>query len=872
MLFRLQFFAGRRDSMLEGVKVVEWSNGLAGPVAGLMLAECGAEVIKIEPPGGDPDRGSALFASSNRSKRSLELDLEDSSDRARFDALLEDADVLIHNLTTSRAQALKLDTETLERLYPRLISCAILGAPIGHADEERSDDDFLVQARTGVFGEIDGYREGPIACRYDMGGMNASQMAVSAILTRLIMRLSSGKGGGAHTSLLQGIMGPMSLCWSRIEKNAPPELFMRPPVGAVNGMLFETGDGVWLQIMDPLGKLDYAAMPLMWEALAELGKDDIDDLDDRREGYLQKPHDQWLAAIRELDIPVEPAYGLGEVLNLEDAKLNGYVVEVDDPVFGPVRQAGVPIQSDAPREVKGPAPQLNDLGGGSWTGPAAPEKAARPIIETGSNRPLAGLKLLDFGAFVAGPLAPQVLADLGADCIKVESIEGDRVRFMVRYYQCASRNKRSIAVDLKKPEGQEVLSRLVKWADMAHHNMRMKAAEQMNLDEAGLRKMNPDIIFSYSSAYGQRGERGDWPGYDSIFAALAGWSKENAGKDNPPGFMRAGCMDVLCALTSLVACLAGVYKTAVTGKAVTTEASLLGAACLSNIVTVAKSDGTFGHEGELDQAQTGLGPLRRIYECTDRWIAVSTTDEAALLRAFGADSVAELEDCARGQESGALMKNLVAEGVPAELVLPRDNLWDDIFDNPAHRESRVVVGWEHPDFGLVETPGAFMGFSDAELRLEDPLPAPLIGEHTEEILRMLGYSDAEIAELFANRIVGGPREGDEDAAPEEIYRGSGSGPDGTWDCVMKTSMGDRPCTIVLKVQDDQVSGTMDSGQGVKEIENIELDGDKANWTVEMTAPMKMTLKFSAEVDGDAISGKVKMGMLGSSDFGGTRVT
>src|SRR3546814_17380210 len=99
---------------------------------------------------------------------------------------------------------------------------------------------------------------------------------------------------------------------------------------------------------------------------------------------------------------------------------------------------------------------------------------------------------------------------------------------MHRYYQAAARSKRSLALDLTKPGAQPILKRLLEMAELVHHNMRFKGAAKLGLSEEGIRRHNPDVAFNYASAYGQRGARGNWPGSDSIFNAIAGWEFEHA--------------------------------------------------------------------------------------------------------------------------------------------------------------------------------------------------------------------------------------------------------------------------------------------------------------------------------------------------------
>lgn len=190
--------------MLNDLRIVEIGEGLAVQVCGLLLGELGADVLKIERPGGDAGRGSAGFANWNRGKRSLALDLESAEGLAALGDRLADADALVHRFTPARAKALGLDDDTLAARFPGLVVCGITGSPRNHPDAERSDDELLVAARLGVLYENDGHRGGPIVARYPAGHWTAAHLAAGGILTRLVMRLASGKGGPAHTSILQG--------------------------------------------------------------------------------------------------------------------------------------------------------------------------------------------------------------------------------------------------------------------------------------------------------------------------------------------------------------------------------------------------------------------------------------------------------------------------------------------------------------------------------------------------------------------------------------------------------------------------------------------------------------------------------------------
>jgi len=718
---------------------------MAVQVAGLMLSELGADMLKIERPGGDPARGTAPFANWNRGKRSLVLDLDTPEGLALLEERLAGADALLHQFTPSRARALGLDDANLAARHPHLVVTAITGSPANHPDVERSDDELLVAARVGAMYENDGHRGGPIVYRYRQGSWSAAHLAAAGLLARLVMRLQSGRGGPAHTSIFQGFLATLPLVWARNSEGPMPNPVTYPPdkPRAIAQQLFQCADGDWLQIMDPTRHFDYATMPTMWEVLAEADID-LETEEGQAEAFRRRPLASWLADLRAADIAAEPAFPMGEVLRHEDVEANGYVIEVDDPEFGKTRQPNTPFHSDADLPQGRPAPRLGEGGDTGWPARPAPEKAHPP------SEVLEGVRVLDLGMFLAGPMGPSMMGDMGADVVKVEALTGDRIRFMHRYYQAAARSKRSLAIDLTRPEARPILERLIQWAEIVHHNMRFKGAAKLGLSEEAIRAAKPDVAFNYASAYGQRGQRGNWPGYDSIFNAIAGWEFENAGEGNRPVFNRPGTMDVATAQSCLVELMASLYARRTTGRGYTTQTSLLGLAAFTQGERLIGPDGELTDTYHLTSDQTGFSPYHRIYECADgAWVAVAAhkADQRAALRDLLGE---DFERGARARKAPDLLAALEAAGVPADAVNYEDAM-HRFFDDPKNRDLNLVSVLPQPLYGMVEQPGAFWNFGDTPLVFKRCCPA--VGEHSDEILREIGYSDAEIAAFREAKII-----------------------------------------------------------------------------------------------------------------------
>jgi crotonobetainyl-CoA:carnitine CoA-transferase CaiB-like acyl-CoA transferase len=750
----------REERIHDGIRVIDCSEGMAGPVASLLLAEAGADVIKVEAPEGDPTRASPAFLTWNRSKRSVVLDLESERGRSDLHRLLAGADVLIHGFGPTVAERYGLDEATLEASHPQLVGCSVLAWPAGHPSADGAVDDLLVTARLGLCDEQQGHRDGPVFLRFPIGSWCAAYLAAIGVLARLVQRARGGASGGpVHTSLAQGALLTTMMHWARAEAPGPMFSFGLPK--ELVPSLFECGDGVWIHLM----RCADTDSPLMRQGLASLGAEGLARANEACPGlnmpgfpnfganqrlFLTRPSREWLDDFWTHDIPAQPAAAFGAILADQQAQLNGYVTRLDDPERGTMVQAGTPFSTEPPSRVTSAAPHLGHhtdevLGEPPVGRPVAPR--ADPV-----RSPLEGLRVLDLGNFLAGPLSPMLMADLGADVVKVEATSGDQMRPIQRVFASCQRGKRGVALDLKSPEARPALEALVRWADVVHHNLRMPAARRLGIDYDTIRAINPEVVYCHTSSYGPKGDRADWPGYDQLFQACAGWEVLGGGEGNDPMWFRFGFMDHLCAMASTVATLLAVLHRDRTGRGQQVTASLLGAGVLTNGETYLDEAGRAAPVALLDREQLGTSPGRRLYRLADGWMALCARTDAELARActvLGASSHEHLGARLIGAPCDPTIEALRSAGISCEPV--RLNQGEVFLDDPLGRSLDLVASYPHAEWGQLEQVGALWGFGDLEVTLHRAPPA--LGQHTVEVLTEVGMDPSAVATLLDRAVV-----------------------------------------------------------------------------------------------------------------------
>ena len=392
--------------------------------------------------------------------------------------------------------------------------------------------------------------------------------------------------------------------------------------------------------------------------------------------------------------------------------------------------------------------------------------------------PLTGLKVLDLTGMVSGPVAAMMLADQGAEVIKVEPLTGELVRHMAAphngvnpvFFSC-NRGKKSIALDLKTEEGKKILLRLASEADVFMQNFRPGAIDRMGFGEEVIRKLNPKIIYVSISGFGNRGPYANSRVYDPVIQALSGATDIQADRDTGrPKMFRIIIADKVTALTAAQAVAAALYAREKHGTAQHIELSMLD--CMISFFWPEGMAGIVFAENEIDVRKL-QGSQDLIYKAKDKYItagAVSDAEWQGMCKALNREDLVDDERFASpagrvanaqirkeitGEEiakwnSSEILERLQAEGVPSAPLLDRMELLDNeqILANGSIQRINI------DGFGEVRQARPAARFSKTPTKLSRP--APKLGEHTHEVLSDIGINETERKNLLNKKIIVSP--------------------------------------------------------------------------------------------------------------------
>ena len=699
--------------VLEKLKVLDLTWGIAGPMATMLLADNGAEVTKIEPPGGDPFRNQLGYKVWQRGKRSAILDLKNAEDKKAFLALAQTADVLVESFSPGTTDKLGIDYKTLSALNPRLVYCSITGYGRGNALSNRPAYDALVQARTGLMHEQRGWaegalnhmngqpdpypdleipqdwvqgadREGPLFVASHWPSLGAFFNASLGIAAALRAREITGKGQWVETSLLQGAFAGAAGVWQRAEKIDAPGfdtwiLGSRSPKGH-----FQAKDGKWLHnwVPNPRFILQSAQGDTLNATPDLTVQNDPDRFGTGPEEILVMSHYQpllaeavakfpvkdWVDAAATAEMTMQPVRSIEESLADPAFLEDGCVTETRDPELGTIRTVGNAFNMSKTQGKPGAAP----VKAGANTAEVKAEAAkiiaeAKAATATANGKklkaPLEGITVLDLGLAIAGPFGTQLLSDLGATVIKVNGLF-DLFWHRVHIAYMANRGKKSITLNLKDPRAMKILLDLVKSADVVQHNMRYDAAERLKIDYESLKQINPGLIYCHTRGF-ERGVRAGLPGNDQTGACLSGIQYEDGGMgragDNGeigrPLWSFTSFGDTGNGFLSAVAIVNAIYHRDRTGEGQFVDTSIINAALLNTSYAVATPDGKGFERPRIGGDQVGYSAGHRLYNTQDGWLCFVLVEQSHWDGLFTVIGKPELAADARFANAEARAKN-----------------------------------------------------------------------------------------------------------------------------------------------------------------------------------------------------------------------
>ncbi|HKZ72996.1 MAG TPA: CoA transferase [Steroidobacteraceae bacterium] len=381
--------------------------------------------------------------------------------------------------------------------------------------------------------------------------------------------------------------------------------------------------------------------------------------------------------------------------------------------------------------------------------------------------PLAGITVVDFGMYVAGPYVSVILGDLGARVVKVEPLGGEPGRVYFRGLAACNRGKRAISIDMKSAAGAEIVRRICEQADVVHHNFKPGVSARLGVDASTLRRSRPGMIVLETPGYGASGPRAELPGFDMIFQAYCGHEYHAAGEGNPPLWYRFAIIDFAAGMLGAMAVLGALYRRRRTGEGAALSVSLFdtGIYLLSELLK--HGDGSVAGVGRMNPAQTGFHPAESLYQTKDGWIAIAARDDAmaaALARVLGCEAAARRARARWGEpERSAIATRLREFSTADSQRLLRDaGVWmqpcrtdaaRQLLSSAALRAVGTSLAGTHPKYGGTLQIGPCVSLSATSLDPSDRDHIPALGEHTRDLLPELGYAPADIDALYARKVV-----------------------------------------------------------------------------------------------------------------------
>jgi crotonobetainyl-CoA:carnitine CoA-transferase CaiB-like acyl-CoA transferase len=789
-------------AFLEGYRALDLTT-LSGQLCGRVLADLGMEVVKIEPPGGDPVRklapfvkfsnGSELstaFAHLNAGKQSRVLDLDKEGDREVFRQLVATADVVLESFQPGELEAKGLGYETLAAINPGIVMASITGFGQTGRKKNFAWNDLVALAESG-FLYISGDASLP-PCRppETQAYYFASLFAAAGLLAALYRREHTGRGDHVDSSMQETLATQEHIIrlWANEKQIAKRAGSQHGSVAPAK--IFSCRDGfVYLYVTRQHWKLfltvwkDHASVFDAPDWLNNLyRRAHADELNPAVQAFVgQYTMTEITELLQAKGIPCVPVNTPMGFAKDEHVRGRGFMAPVGHVGFGSTEQPAMPFLIDGARPVVGSVPVLDSWTSPSYVSPVTGERREGDLQrarDTGSgNGPLDGMRIVSFDHVLAAPYGTTILAELGADVIKVESSKGgmDPFRFFgtgedpnvsPRFLEF-NRNKRSFTVNLKHPKGPNVLHDLVAKADAVLDNYSVDVVDRIGLAYSDLCKVNPDIINLRMPGLGTTGPKRHFSTVGVNITAFTGltylWN--HPGVTNPPIGSQTVFPDYVSGVLCAIIIISGVLyrdrqkKGAFIDLAQSEATAFMIGANLMDASASGKDPEPIGN------ASPSAAP-HDCYPCKgeDRWCVIAAENEtqwAALASIIGGgmagdarfktvagrlqhrdDLNAAIAGWTRDRDPFEIMDRLQKAGVPCGVVQTGEDLTND----PHLADRGFVVAVENPRLGRVVLPNFPLQFANAKLTRRWEFP--VLGRDTEAVLKdVVGYRAETIKQL-----------------------------------------------------------------------------------------------------------------------------
>ncbi|MEZ4504078.1 MAG: CoA transferase [Dehalococcoidia bacterium] len=737
---------------LDGIRVIDFGQYIAGPLAAQLLADQGADVVHIDPPGG-PRWDTPANATWNRGKRSIVLDLKSEADLEVAKGLVRTADVVIENFRPGVMDRLGLGAETSTETNPRLIYCSLPGfAPDDPRAGTRAWEGVVGAAAATYRRARTGGDEGaPIYTAVPLASAYAAIQTAVAVTMALGVRERDGVGQQITVPLFDSMFGAVGYNGLRLHAATTPAL----GAGVTLTTQFECKDGRWVMfhtgntrtaaVLEAAGVGEWVAEGFLdRERVAadpEMGRELM-----RRAKELFKTRTaaEWEELVSGAGGECAVCRESAEWVDHEHARASQMIVELDDPVLGATRQPGIAARlTKTAGSIGGPRHAL-DADRGSVLADVEAAASRPATVGGGANgemlrAALDGVRVIDLCMVLAGPTCGRTLAEYGADVVKIEPPMRPPNDV---FHMDVNRGKRNILLNLKEPASLEVFWALVDKADVVVQNFRRGVAERLGIGYEQVSARKPDIVYASINTYGQLGPFANRPGHEQIAQAATGMQARFGG-DAQPRLQNYAVNDYGTGYLGAYAVALALLHRQRTGEGQHVDSAL------AYTATTLQSPFMLDYDGKVwDEPRglevTGSGPLHRAYAASDGWVFVGAraSDLGALAGVEGLRGIegldgsaleSALEERFTSADVDAWVRRLTAAGIGAHRVVNDVRM---LMDDPWVMDHGLSLVREHDGSGLVTTTGPAPRLSRTPVAAGRP--APIVGGDAMSVLADVG--------------------------------------------------------------------------------------------------------------------------------------